>query len=50
MPAMLHGECGPMAPLTRFLLQNVGLVAGVGIMLCIALFEEDIALSLGDGW
>ncbi|XP_023660856.1 zinc transporter ZIP5 isoform X2 [Paramormyrops kingsleyae] len=49
MPEMLHGECGPVAPLTRFLLQNVGLVAGVGIMLCIALFEDDIALSLGDG-
>ncbi|XP_048872262.1 zinc transporter ZIP5 isoform X2 [Brienomyrus brachyistius] len=49
MPEMLHGECGPVAPLTCFLLQNVGLVAGVGIMLCIALFEEDIALSLGDG-
>ncbi|KAL4623692.1 zinc transporter ZIP10-like [Arapaima gigas] len=48
MPEMLHGDCGPLSPLTRFLLQNLGLLTGGAIMLCIALFEEDIAFNLGD--
>ncbi|XP_017561490.1 zinc transporter ZIP10 [Pygocentrus nattereri] len=48
MPEMLHGERGSMGPLRRFLLQCAGLLVGGIIMLCIALFEEDIALSIGD--
>ncbi|XP_036390175.1 zinc transporter ZIP10 isoform X1 [Megalops cyprinoides] len=48
VPEMLHGDPGPTRPLTRFLLQNLGLLTGGGIMLCIALFEEDIAFNLGD--
>ncbi|XP_036447203.1 zinc transporter ZIP10 isoform X1 [Colossoma macropomum] len=49
MPEMLHGERGSMGPLKRFLLQCAGLLVGGIIMLCIALFEEDIAVSMGDG-
>lgn len=48
MPEMLHGERGSMGPLRRFLLQCLGLLVGGAIMLCIALFEEDIAISMGD--
>ncbi|XP_072553530.1 zinc transporter ZIP5 [Salminus brasiliensis] len=48
MPEMLHGDRGPMGPVKCFLLQCVGLLAGGAIMLCIALFEEDIAVSMGD--
>ncbi|XP_035594782.1 zinc transporter ZIP5-like isoform X1 [Oncorhynchus keta] len=48
LPEMLHGDPGPMGPWTRFLLQNLGLLAGGAIMLCIALFEDHIAFNLGD--
>ncbi|XP_041701702.2 zinc transporter ZIP10-like isoform X1 [Coregonus clupeaformis] len=48
LPEMLHGDPGPMGPWTRFLLQNLGLLAGGAIMLCIALFEDRIAFNLGD--
>ncbi|KAL1020706.1 hypothetical protein UPYG_G00003580 [Umbra pygmaea] len=48
LPEMLHGDPGLMGPWTRFLLQNLGLLAGVSIMLCIALFEDHIAFHLGD--
>ncbi|XP_064155109.1 zinc transporter ZIP5 [Anguilla rostrata] len=47
-PEMLHGDRGPMRPLTRFFLQNLGLLTGGAIMLCIALFEDSIAFNLGD--
>ncbi|KAM6977572.1 zinc transporter ZIP5 [Aplochiton taeniatus] len=49
MPEMLHRDPGPMSPLTRFMLQNLGLLAGGAIMLCISLFEDQIAFNLGDG-
>ncbi|XP_066528471.1 zinc transporter ZIP5 [Hoplias malabaricus] len=49
MPEMLHGERGSLSPVLSFLLQCVGLLVGGAIMLCIALFEEDIAVSMGDG-
>ncbi|XP_062314949.1 zinc transporter ZIP5 isoform X1 [Osmerus eperlanus] len=49
MPEMLHGDPGPMGPLTRFLLQNLGLLTGGSVMLCIALFEDNIAVNLGEG-
>ncbi|KAJ8016866.1 hypothetical protein DPEC_G00011790 [Dallia pectoralis] len=48
LPEMLHGDPGPMGLWTCFLLQNLGLLAGGAIMLCIALFEDHIAFSLGD--
>ncbi|XP_055044688.2 zinc transporter ZIP5 [Misgurnus anguillicaudatus] len=48
MPEMLHGDAGSQSPLTRFLLQSLGLLIGGAIMLCIALFEDHIAVSLGD--
>ncbi|XP_038863333.1 zinc transporter ZIP5 [Salvelinus namaycush] len=48
LPEMLHGDPGLMGPWTRFLLQNLGLLAGGAIMLCIALFEDHIAFNLGD--
>lgn len=50
MPEMLHGDRGSVSPLISFLLQSVGLLTGGGIMLCIALFEENISVNLGDGW
>ncbi|XP_030625735.1 zinc transporter ZIP5 [Chanos chanos] len=49
MPEMLHGRPKSASPLLRFLLQNLGLLTGVGIMLCIALFEDHISINLGDG-
>ncbi|XP_057219468.1 zinc transporter ZIP10 isoform X2 [Triplophysa rosa] len=49
MPEMLHGHAGSLSPLKRFLLQSLGLLIGGAIMLCIALFEDHIAVSLGDG-
>ncbi|MCI4387184.1 hypothetical protein PGIGA_G00071240 [Pangasianodon gigas] len=49
MPEMLHGDRGSMSPLSCFLLQSVGLLTGGAIMLCIALFEENLSVSLGDG-
>lgn len=49
MPEMLHGGAGSLSPLKRFLLQSLGLLIGGAIMLCIALFEDHIAISLGDG-
>ncbi|KAG7323745.1 hypothetical protein KOW79_013447 [Hemibagrus wyckioides] len=49
MPEMLHGDRGSVSPLISFLLQSVGLLTGGGIMLCIALFEENISVNLGDG-
>ncbi|KAJ8265507.1 hypothetical protein COCON_G00146060 [Conger conger] len=48
MPEMLRGDPGPTPPLTRFFLQNLGLLSGGAIMLCIALFEDSISFSLGD--
>ncbi|XP_073795341.1 zinc transporter ZIP5 isoform X1 [Danio rerio] len=48
MPEMLHGACGSVSPLKRFLLQALGLLTGGAIMLCIALFEDHIAVSLGE--
>ncbi|XP_010888869.2 zinc transporter ZIP10 [Esox lucius] len=48
LPEMLHGDPGPMGPWTCFLLQNLGLLAGAAVMLCIALFEDHIAFNLGD--
>ncbi|KAG9269821.1 zinc transporter ZIP5-like isoform X1 [Astyanax mexicanus] len=48
MPEMLHGDRGPLGAVKCFLLQCVGLLIGGAIMLCIALFEEDIAVSMGD--
>ncbi|XP_062872074.1 zinc transporter ZIP5 [Trichomycterus rosablanca] len=49
MPEMLHGERGSLGPVTSFVLQSLGLLSGGAIMLCIALFEENIAVNLGDG-
>ncbi|XP_026990357.2 zinc transporter ZIP5 [Tachysurus fulvidraco] len=49
MPEMLHGDQGSASPLISFLLQSVGLLTGGGIMLCIALFEENISVNLSDG-
>ncbi|KAF5895007.1 zinc transporter ZIP10-like, partial [Clarias magur] len=49
MPEMLHGDRGSLSPLSSFLLQSVGLLTGGAIMLCVALFEEKISISLGDG-
>ncbi|KAI5095556.1 zinc transporter ZIP5 isoform X2 [Silurus meridionalis] len=49
MPEMLHGDQGSASPLGRFLLQGIGLLAGGAIMLCIALFEENLSVNLGDG-
>ncbi|XP_053500163.1 zinc transporter ZIP10 [Ictalurus furcatus] len=49
MPEMLHGDRGSASPLGSFLLQSVGLLAGAAIMLCIALFEENLSVNLGDG-
>ncbi|KAK7129155.1 hypothetical protein R3I94_017384 [Phoxinus phoxinus] len=48
MPEMLHGDAGSLSPLKRFLLQSLGLLIGGAIMLCIALFEDHIAISLGE--
>ncbi|XP_043080450.1 zinc transporter ZIP5 [Puntigrus tetrazona] len=48
MPEMLHGDAGSLSPLRRFLLQSLGLLIGGAIMLCIALFEDHIAVSLGE--
>ncbi|KTF90929.1 hypothetical protein cypCar_00007073 [Cyprinus carpio] len=48
MPEMLHGDAGSLSPLKRFLLQSLGLLIGGAIMLCIALFEDHIAVSLGE--
>uniref|UniRef100_A0A8C9SGP2 Solute carrier family 39 member 5 n=1 Tax=Scleropages formosus TaxID=113540 RepID=A0A8C9SGP2_SCLFO len=48
MPEMLRGGRGNLAPVTGFLLQNLGLLTGGAIMLSIAFFEEDIAFNLGD--
>ncbi|XP_026055709.1 zinc transporter ZIP10-like isoform X3 [Carassius auratus] len=48
MPEMLHGDAGSLSPLKRFLLQSLGLLMGGAIMLCIALFEDHIAVSLGE--
>ncbi|XP_022519336.2 zinc transporter ZIP5 isoform X2 [Astyanax mexicanus] len=48
IPEMLHGDRGPLGAVKCFLLQCVGLLIGGAIMLCIALFEEDIAVSMGD--
>ncbi|XP_059384151.1 zinc transporter ZIP5-like [Carassius carassius] len=48
MPEMLHGDAGSLSPLKRFLLQSLGLLVGGAIMLCIALFEDHIAFSLGE--
>ncbi|TSP79430.1 Zinc transporter ZIP10 [Bagarius yarrelli] len=49
MPEMLHGDRGSVSPFLSFFLQSVGLLTGGAIMLCIALFEENIAVNLGDG-
>ncbi|KAA0707259.1 Zinc transporter ZIP10 [Triplophysa tibetana] len=49
MPEMLNGDAGSLSPLKRLLLQSLGLLIGGAIMLCIALFEDHIAVSLGDG-
>ncbi|XP_073679443.1 zinc transporter ZIP5 [Garra rufa] len=48
MAEMLHGDAGSLNPLKRFLLQSLGLLIGGAIMLCIALFEDHIAVSLGE--
>jgi len=48
MPEMLHGDAGSLSPLKRFLLQSLGLLIGGAIMVCIALFEDHIAISLGE--
>ncbi|KAF4096513.1 zinc transporter ZIP5 isoform X1 [Onychostoma macrolepis] len=48
MPEMLHGDAGSLSPLKRFVLQSLGLLIGGVIMLCIALFEDHIAVSLGE--
>uniref|UniRef100_A0A671MVK2 Solute carrier family 39 member 5 n=1 Tax=Sinocyclocheilus anshuiensis TaxID=1608454 RepID=A0A671MVK2_9TELE len=48
MPEMLHGDAGSLSPLKRFLLQSLGLLIGGAIMLCVALFEDHIAVSLGE--
>ncbi|XP_048033827.1 zinc transporter ZIP10 [Megalobrama amblycephala] len=48
MPEMLHGDPGTLSPLKRFFLQSLGLLIGGAIMLCIALFEDHIAISLGE--
>ncbi|XP_076874836.1 zinc transporter ZIP5 [Brachyhypopomus gauderio] len=47
MPEMLHGEPELKSPLRRFILQSLGLLTGGAIMLCIALFEEDMTVNLG---
>ncbi|XP_051961253.1 zinc transporter ZIP10 isoform X1 [Xyrauchen texanus] len=49
LPEMLHGDAGSPSPLKRFFLQSLGLLIGGAIMLCIALFEDHIAVNLGDG-
>ncbi|KAJ8257468.1 hypothetical protein GJAV_G00185920 [Gymnothorax javanicus] len=48
MPEMLRGNLGPTQPLTRFFLQNLGLLTGGAIMFCIALFEDHITINFGD--
>ncbi|XP_067301914.1 zinc transporter ZIP5 [Pseudorasbora parva] len=48
MPEMLHGDAGSLSPVKRFLLQSLGLLIGGTVMLCIALFEDHIAISLGE--
>ncbi|KAI2649607.1 Zinc transporter ZIP10 [Labeo rohita] len=48
MPEMLHGDAGSLSPPKCFLLQSLGLLIGGAIMLCIALFEDHIAVSLGE--
>uniref|UniRef100_A0A672NA24 Solute carrier family 39 member 5 n=1 Tax=Sinocyclocheilus grahami TaxID=75366 RepID=A0A672NA24_SINGR len=48
MPEMLHGDAGSLSPLKHFLLQSLGLLIGGAIMLCVALFEDHIAVSLGE--
>ncbi|XP_026881627.2 zinc transporter ZIP5 [Electrophorus electricus] len=48
VPEMLHGDPDSQGPLRRFILQSLGLMTGGAIMLCIALFEEEIAVNMGD--
>ncbi|XP_037645014.1 zinc transporter ZIP10 [Sebastes umbrosus] len=49
LPEMLHGdsEDHKRCQLGHFLLQNVGLLTGFGIMLLIAIFEDRIFVDLG---
>nr|XP_015199589.1 PREDICTED: zinc transporter ZIP5 [Lepisosteus oculatus] len=47
VPEMLHGDHGPTDALTRLFLQHLGLLTGGALMLCIALFEDKIAIEPG---
>ncbi|CAH3145413.1 unnamed protein product [Porites lobata] len=42
LPDLMHSETLQAEPVATFLLQNFGLVLGFGIMLIIALYEEDL--------
>ncbi|KAK1165848.1 hypothetical protein AOXY_G14488 [Acipenser oxyrinchus oxyrinchus] len=48
LPEMLHGNSEELqeCPLGYFLLQNLGLLVGFGIMLLIAIFEDKIVLDI----
>ncbi|XP_033862170.3 zinc transporter ZIP10-like [Acipenser ruthenus] len=48
LPEMLHGNSEELqeCPLGYFLLQNMGLLVGFGIMLLIAIFEDKIVLDI----
>ncbi|XP_072350829.1 zinc transporter ZIP10-like [Scyliorhinus torazame] len=50
LPEMLHRQSHPNKQqmyLGHFVAQNLGFLLGVGTMLCIALFEQDIQINIG---
>ena len=42
LPDLMHSEALQTEPAVTFLCQNIGLVLGIGIMLVIALYEEQL--------
>lgn len=42
LPELMHSDALQTDPIVTFLLQNLGLLLGFGIMLIIVLYEEDL--------